>query len=278
MNILCFVRPYPDWDRRRFDLRSGRVEVPAESPVGMSAFGEGTWTLRAADRAAIDVAAALAAADGSGRLTAVALEEPEPDAAEAALREALARGATDALLVTGAEEADAFVASGVLAAVCARQAPLDLVVLAAETPAGLPDEIAPMLAEALGWAQVTRALRLARTPAGFQAEQEWIGGRRTVQTAGPLVVSLLPEPAQPPRYPRPAAIAAAFTAPIETLAADAVAPDAPLVPAVQVRRAALAEALPVERLAGPLDESVAVLTQALRQLGYGAAGPAAPRP
>ena len=79
---VCFVRPFPAWDRPRFDLRTGAVEVPPEAPVGMSAFGEGTWMLGPADRAALDAAVALGAR-WRGHALATARDRARPGRAAA---------------------------------------------------------------------------------------------------------------------------------------------------------------------------------------------------
>jgi electron transfer flavoprotein beta subunit len=277
MNIVCFVRPAPGWDKFRFNLTTGAVEVPQDVPLGVSAFGEGTWVLHPADRAALDAAVTLQAAGGAdGTLTAVAVESEVPDAAETVLREALARGATRAVLVTGAPDADSYVTASALAAVIG-QAPdggkPDLVLLGADAPGGAPDEIGPMLAEDLGWAQITAALALALAPddsAGLRADQQWVAGLRTVEAALPLVVSLLSNAALTPRYPQGGAVLAAYRkGEIERMDVAALgltgANAAQGVRRVIVRRATLGEAPAAERLTGPVEESVAVLLPALRQ-------------
>ncbi|HEX6608908.1 MAG TPA: hypothetical protein VF276_18555 [Chloroflexia bacterium] len=277
MNIVCFVRPAPGWDKFRFNLSTGAVEVPRDVPLGVSAFGEGTWVLHPADRAALDAAATLLAATGAdGTLTVVALESEVPDAAATVLREALARGAARAVLVTGAPDADSYVTASALAAVIG-QAPddgkPDLVVLGADAPGGAPDEVGPMLAEDLGWAQITAALTLAPAPddpAHLRADQQWVAGLRTVDAALPLVVSLLPNAALTPRYARGANVLAAYRkGEIESVDVAALgltgANAAQGVHRVVVRRAALGEAPAAERLTGPVEESVAVLLPALRQ-------------
>jgi electron transfer flavoprotein beta subunit len=277
MNIVCFVRPAPGWDKFRFNLSTGAVEVPQDVPLGVSAFGEGTWVLHPADRAALDAAATLQAATGAdGTLTVVAVESETPDTAETVLREALARGATRAVLVMGARDADSYVTASALAAVIG-QAPdggaPDLVVLGADAPGGAPDEVGPMLAEDLGGAQITAALTLALAPddpARLRADQQWVAGLRTVEGAVPLVVSLLPNAALTPRYPRGADVLAAYRkGQIERVDVAALgltgANAAQGVRRVIVRRAALGEAPAAERLTGPVEESVAVLLPTLRQ-------------
>jgi electron transfer flavoprotein beta subunit len=276
MNIVCFVRPAPGWDKFRFNLSTGAVEVPRDVPLGVSAFGEGTWVLHPADRAALDAATALQAAGAGGTLTAVAVESEVPDAAETVLREALARGATRAVLVTGARDADAYVTASALTAVIGQAGDggkPDLVVLGADAPGGVPDEVGPMLAEDLGWAQITAALTLAPAPddpARLRADQQWVAGLRTVEAALPLVVSLLPNAALTPRYAHGTDVLAAYRkGQIERVDVAALgltgAHAAQGVRRVIVRRAALGEAPAAERLTGPVEESVAVLLPALRQ-------------
>jgi electron transfer flavoprotein alpha/beta subunit len=271
VSALVFVRPYPAWDKLRFDLSSGAAQAPPDAATGLSAFGEGTWTLNPSDRAALDALVGLGAADAGG-VTAVALDAGDAEAAEAALREALARGATRALLITGAAEADSYVISSILAALAGREAAVDLVATGAEAPGGAPDEIAPMLAEALGWPALPAALTLAQDVdgAGLRAETRWGHGSRTLAAPLPAVVSVLPDPALEPRYPTPAATMAAFRAKQVTRVsvADLGLTGADAVdgaPRVIVRRAQLGEPPANERLSGQIEESVAVLLHALRQ-------------
>jgi|GEM_PF-1928922 len=282
MNILFVVRPYPGWDKFRFNLSTGAVEVPDDTAPGLSAFGEGTWVLNPSDRAALDAALAGRGPGAGGDAAAphsiaVALAGEDPTIAEAALREALARGADRAWLIGGAADADSYFTASILAAVVRRQPAaeaIDLVVLGAETPAGGPDEIGPMLAEALGWAGITTATTLAWAPDGaglLRAEQRGPGGPRTVQAAGPAVVSVAANPALPPRYAHGGAVIAAYRQrTVETLALATLglagAGAERSAPRVVVRRAALADSPPNERLTGPIDESVAVLLPALRAL------------
>lgn len=268
MSALVFVRPYPGWDKLRFDLSSGAVQAPPDTATGLSAFGEGTWTLNPSDRAALD---ALAGSGATG-VIAVALDAGDPEAAEAALREALARGASRAVLITGAADADSYVTASILAALTRREVGVDLVAVGAEAPGGAPDEIAPMLAEALGWPALTGALALGPDPngAGVRAETRWGRGGRTVAAPLPVVVSLLPNPALEPRYPTPAATLAAFRDRIvETLAVADLgltgADAAEGAPRTRVRRAQLGDPPAQERLSGQIEESVAVLLHALRQ-------------
>ncbi|MGI8588081.1 MAG: electron transfer flavoprotein subunit beta/FixA family protein [Chloroflexia bacterium] len=272
MNVVVYIRPTPSWDKLRFNLDTGTVELPPDTVVGVSAFAEGVWTLSPSDRAAVEwsvvsgqwsedggqaaVDSSLQAGQPKIGVTAVALETDVQGAAEEVLREAMARGADRAVLISGAEEADSFVAASALAALVRRMSGkdgVDLVLLGAEAPNGAPDEVGPMLAEELGWAGVV--------------------GARTVEASTPAVVSLLPDTDLPPQYAKGGSVIAAYRKKqIETLSLDDLGltgADAEKGSArVIVRRAALAEAPPRELLKDSVEESVAVLVQALRQMGY----------
>ncbi len=283
MKILILVRPAPAWDKLRFDLGSGAVEVPADTLVGLSAFGEGTWTLNGSDRAALDAASSvvrrpsLAAENGTNggagatapsEIIAVALASAPGDAAEAALHEALARGAHRTILVTGAPDADAALTAGVLAALVGRLAGdggLDAVLLGAETPAGAPDEVGPMLTEALGWAGLSAVTALHTADSGSGLHAGTAAGTFALPT--PAVVSLLPNPALTPRYAHGGAVIAAFRKqPIESLALGDLHLPGATTARVTVRRATLGEPPANERLKGSVEESVAVLLGGLRTL------------
>ncbi|MDQ2808575.1 MAG: hypothetical protein M3Z04_16955 [Chloroflexota bacterium] len=285
MSILVFVRPAPAWDKLRFDLSTGAVEVPADTLVGLSAFGEGTWTLNVSDRAALDAAVGLGV-EGQGsevrnganggaeavppQIIAVALASHPADAAEAALREALARGATQAILVTGAPAADAYLTTSVLATLVdhlAIRGGVDTVLLGAETPGDWPDEVGPMLAEALGWASLSAARALQATADGSGLHATTAVG--TFALPRPAVVSLLPNPALSPRYAPGGAVIAAFRKQtVEPLSLADLgltgAGDDLATARVTVRRATLGAPPVSERLNGPVEESVAVLLAGLR--------------
>ena len=286
MRMLVFVRPAPAWDKLRFDLGSGAVEVPADTLVGLSAFGEGTWMLNGADRAALEGGSSVVSRQSSvvsngpaanvgvapAEIIAVALMVEPPDAAEAALREALARGAQRAILVTGAPAADAALTATVLAALVQRLAQaggVDAVLLGAETPADLPDEVGPMLAEALGWAGLSAATALHAAADGPSLHATTAAGLFALPT--PAVISLLPNPALAPRYAHGGAVIAAFRKQaLEPLTlADLGLTDRSSDSAtsrVTVRRATLGAPPANERLNGPVEESVAVLLDGLRNL------------
>ncbi len=279
MRMLVFVRPAPAWDKLRFDLGTGAVEVPADTLVGLSAFGEGTWTLNGADRAALDGGSSVVG-DGTAtaagivsEIIAVALATEPPDAAEAALREALARGARRAILVIGAPDADAYLTTSVLATLVdhlAISGGVDGVLLGAETPAGRPDEVGPMLAEALGWAGLSAvtALHAAEDGPGLHATT----AAGTFALPIPAVVSLLPNSALAPRYAPGGAVIAAFRKqPLEPLTLaelglTGAGGSDPVTSRVTVRRATLGSPPANERLKSSVEESVAVLLDGLRNL------------
>lgn len=277
MNIVVIVRPAPGWEKPRFNLETGDPEIPAGTAVGLSAWGEGTWVLNATDRAALDVALALhEAAGGAGGLTALALAAHDAEAATDVLYEALARGTTRAILVTDPDlAADHGVAATALAAAVrtlALEAPVDLALCGAEAPDGSPDALAPMLAAALEWGQATGATGAVAAESDLlHIQQRWDGATRTVALRLPAVVSVERGGRGPARYTLGAGVMTAYRRhTVETwdrarLGLDA-APELPA-PGVTIRRNALADASAGERLAGPVEESVAVLIQGLKGQG-----------
>jgi electron transfer flavoprotein beta subunit len=310
MNIVIIVRPAPGWEKPRFNLETGAPEIPPGTAVGLSAWGEGTWVLNQTDRDAIDVALDLrdgveehkqtmqgereqvfgvellkeAVANNptslEWNLTTVAIATGEPAAATDILYEALARGANRAILIDDPElGSDATVSATAIAAAVralAVEQEIDLVLMGAQAPDGSPDVVAPMVAAALGWSQMTGAEQLFHNlieGGRLQAQQLWDGAWRTLAVRLPAVISVVRQwHWAPARYTLGAGIMAAYRQrKVEVwdqarLGLDTAAPEQ-LTPGVTIRRNALADAAAGERLAGPVEESVAVLLQGLKGQG-----------
>src|SRR4051794_9163383 len=113
MNIIVIVRPAPGWEKPRFNMERGEPEISEGTAVGLSAWGEGTWVLNATDRAAIDAALRLREeTQDAGSVIALGLAAHDPAATPDVLYEALARGATRAVLVNDPElSSDGFVSA-----------------------------------------------------------------------------------------------------------------------------------------------------------------------
>ena len=278
MNTIFIVRPAPGWEKPRFNMQTGEPEASAGAAVDLSAWGEGTWVLNPTDRAAIDAVQELSGA-GEDACIALALSAADPAAAPAALYEALARGADRAILFTGEVHPVDPLAAAMHLAVAIRRliagmGGIDLVVCGAEAPDGAPDALAPLLAAALGWPQVTAALAVQGPDpesGRLTAWQEWDGAVRQVTVQSPAVISFQAPPGGPTRYMPGARVLAAFRGgEIETWSRARLEPhsgEPEPAERVAVRRNALADAPAGERLTGPVEESVAVLLQGLKGQG-----------
>ncbi len=276
MNIVVIVRPAPGWEKPRFNMQTGEPEVSPGTAVGLLAWGEGTWVLNPSDRNALDLALTLAENEADSKVTALALAVHDPAAAQEALYAALARGATGAILLdTPDYGSDPAVAATVLAAAIRKigaDAPVDLVVSGAEAPDGGPDPLVPMLAEALGWSQITGVSRLTIGESPLRAELVSDNGTRTLEARLPTVVSVARQVSGPARYTHLGRELVAYrkqgidTWDTARLGLDEAAAGA-LTPRTVIRRNALADAPTGERLTGPVEESVAVVLQSLKAQG-----------
>ncbi|MBN1659611.1 MAG: hypothetical protein JXA93_14490 [Anaerolineae bacterium] len=166
-----------------------------------------------ASKAAIEAALRLQeAAGGDSTVTAISAG---PARAEDALREALAMGAGEAVLLTGEGFADADVAgvARILAAAVAKLGGADVVVAGSASSDSGGGQIGPRLAEALDYAQVTGAYEVTGPASGaegaLQATRRWGSGYAAVQVPLPAVVTVASE-AFPPRYPPGARIMSAY--------------------------------------------------------------------
>jgi len=151
------------------------------------------------DKNALEAALQLKDADESVEVIAVSLGLARADDA---LREALAMGADAAYLLSDDTLAgvDARGAALALAAAVRKIGDVALVVtgsVALDTGGG---QMAPRLAEALGWPQVTGVWGFVVDDGTLRAKRAWGDGYLEVETALPAVLAVLPE-ANKPRYP-----------------------------------------------------------------------------
>ena len=157
-------------------------------------------------KAAIE--AALRLKTEGDRVIAISMGKPQADDA---LREALAMGCDEALLLTDKafKEADISVTARVLALAVEKLGGADLIVAgraSGDTGAG---QIGPRLAEALGYTQVTDVYALAAEDGMIQATRRWGDGYATVEAALPAVVTVAPEGFRP-RYAHGARIMSVY--------------------------------------------------------------------
>jgi electron transfer flavoprotein beta subunit len=150
-----------------------------------------------ASKAALEAALQVKDASG-GQVSALCMGPPRADDA---LREALAMGCDAAYLLCDEafEPADASVAAHILKAALDRMGGADLVVAGQESTDTGSGQIAPRLAEALDYAQVTAACSLQVSGSKLVAVRQWSASYARVQVSLPAVVAVAPS-AFRPRY------------------------------------------------------------------------------
>jgi electron transfer flavoprotein beta subunit len=141
-----------------------------------------------------------------------------PERATEALRKGLSMGADDAILISDSSLAgsDALATSKVLAEVI-KSGGFDLVFCGTESTDARMSVIPAMLAERLGWAQLSFAGSVTVDPASSRVEIARMtdAGVETMSANFPAVVSVI-EKINEPRYPSFKGIMAAKKKPIET--------------------------------------------------------------
>lgn len=157
---------------------------------------------------AMDAGGGQAQSRGPAEVVAVSMGPPQ---AEEALREALAMGCDAATLVTDKAfaQADISVVSRILARTIEKVGAADLVFAgqtAADTGSG---QIGPRVAEALGYAHVTKVVGCTLADSGLRVTRLWGHAHAEVSVLLPAVLSVAPE-AFPPRLPHGARIMSAY--------------------------------------------------------------------
>ena len=189
MNIVVCVKQTPD------------TAATLSVVNGKASWGDAPLVLNPWDEYAVEQALLSKEAEG-GKVTAICLG---PEAAEEALKQALAMGCDDAILVhdPAFETADSLVASNVLAAAIRKVDPADLVFFgkaAVDTDTGITG---PQVARRLGWASLNLVAAIPELSAEAQTitvERLLEEGRQVVSGTLPAVVSVVKE-LNEPRYP-----------------------------------------------------------------------------
>ncbi len=156
------------------------------------------YIINPADKCALEAALRLKDAHGA-EVIALSLGRPSADDA---LREALAMGADDAVLISDQALAgiDAPTAAVVLARAVERLAPYDLV-LTGQTAADTGGDQTPgRLAELLGLPQVLQAITLTLEEGRLKVVRLWDGSPIMVAVSPPALIAVSPQ-APPARYP-----------------------------------------------------------------------------
>ncbi|MCX6432468.1 MAG: electron transfer flavoprotein subunit beta/FixA family protein, partial [Actinobacteria bacterium] len=212
MKIAVCVKQVPDtWAEKRL--------LPEDSTLDRdSADG----VMNELDEYAVEEALKLVEAHG-GEVVVVTMG---PERAAETVRKALSMGADSGIHILDAalHGSDAIATSAVLAAALSGRA-IDLVIFGSESTDARMSVVPAMVAERLGWAQLTFAQRVDVTDTDVTIDRVTETGFTTVTGALPCVVSVV-EKINEPRYPSFKGIMAAKKKPVETLSVSDTGVDA----------------------------------------------------
>ncbi|GAA4886630.1 MULTISPECIES: electron transfer flavoprotein subunit beta/FixA family protein [Saccharopolyspora] len=204
MNIVVLVKQVPDTYSER-KLTDADHTLDRESADAV---------LDEINERAVEEALQLTEAHG-GEVTAVCMG---PDRATDAIRKALSMGAHKAVHLS--DEAlhgtDAPATARALAKVIGAQESVDLVVAGNEATDGRSGAVPAMIAEALGWPQLTFARKVEVDGSTVRITRETDAGLVDVEASTPAVVSVT-EKINEPRYPSFKGIMAAKKKPVSVL-------------------------------------------------------------
>jgi electron transfer flavoprotein beta subunit len=157
-----------------------------------------TWAISAYDEYAVELALERKDADPQTTVTAVSLG---PTRARDALRQALAMGCDDAILVGGqaAETLSGLAVARALAKVVEEAKP-DLVLCGRQASDDDQGFVGPALAEVLGWPHVATVTKFASADGAIDVWKEIEGGHEVWRASGPAVLTVQKSEKEP-RYP-----------------------------------------------------------------------------
>ena len=189
MNIVVCVKQTPD------------TAATLSVVDGKASWGDAPLVLNPWDEYAVEQALLTKEAEG-GKVTAICLG---PEAAEEALKQALAMGCDEAILVMDPafEAADSLVASRVLAAAIRKLDPPDLVFFGKAAVDSDTEVTGPQVARRLGWASLNLVAAVPELDASAKTitvERLIEEGRQVVSGNLPAIVSVVKE-LNEPRYP-----------------------------------------------------------------------------
>ncbi|MFN3428587.1 MAG: electron transfer flavoprotein subunit beta/FixA family protein [Candidatus Sericytochromatia bacterium] len=202
MNIVVCVKQVPEVQNVGLDRTTGYARRDQAKGV-----------VNLADRHALELGLALKAAAG-GNLIALCMG---PAGADQALRQALAVGFDEAYLVTDAALAgsDTAVTTRVLAEAIRKLPDVGLVLTGELSIDGATAQIAPRLAEALGWPVVTSVYEASLEGGTLKAGRNGEGRREQVEATGALVLSVSLDSPKP-RIPNAMGVMKAAKKPLTT--------------------------------------------------------------
>ncbi|MFA4835002.1 MAG: electron transfer flavoprotein subunit beta/FixA family protein [Dehalococcoidia bacterium] len=180
MKIIVCIKQVPSGARVPIDPRTGAlVREGCPSDINRD------------DKHAIEEALLLRSKHG-GSVTAVTMGPPQ---AEESLREALAMGVDEAVLLSDRDfaGADTFVTSYVLAAAIKKLGRFDLILCGKQTSDGDTAQVGPQLAEELDLPQITYARRIQIKDKTLQAQRSLSDGYEVIEAQLPALVTVARE-------------------------------------------------------------------------------------
>ncbi len=203
-NIVVLVKQVPDTYSER-KLTEGDYTLDRDSADAV---------LDEINERAVEEALLIKEAQG-GEVTVVSVG---PDRAAEAIRKALSMGADKAVHVSdpALHGADVFQTARVLAAVVTRAGDVDLIIAGNESSDGSGGAVPAVLAELLGYPQLTHARKVELDGTTIKVDRETEEGITHLEASLPAVVSV-GEKINEPRYPSFKGIMAAKKKPVDTL-------------------------------------------------------------
>jgi electron transfer flavoprotein beta subunit len=212
MKVAVCVKQVPDtWAEKR--LREADARLDRESADGV---------MNELDEYAVEEALQLIEANG-GEVVVISMG---PERASETVRKALSMGADAGIHVVDDTlgGSDAVATSAVIAKAIEGRG-FDLVIFGSESTDARMSVVPAMVAERLGWAQLTFAQKVEISGGEVSIERVTENGFATVTAATPAVVSVV-EKINEPRYPSFKGIMAAKKKPVESLTAAELGLDA----------------------------------------------------
>lgn len=203
MKVAVCVKQVPDtWAEKK--LREGDARLDRESADGV---------MNELDEYAVEEALQLVEANG-GEVVVISMG---PERAAETVRKALSMGADAGIHVVddALGGSDAIATSAVIAQAIEGRG-FDLVIFGSESTDARMSVVPAMVAERLGWAQLTFAQKVQVSGTDVSVERVTENGFASVSAAMPAVVSVV-EKINEPRYPSFKGIMAAKKKPVESL-------------------------------------------------------------
>jgi electron transfer flavoprotein beta subunit len=203
-NIVVLVKQVPDTYSER-KLSEGDFTLDRDSADAV---------LDEINERAVEEALKITEAQG-GEVTVVSVG---PDRASEAIRKALSMGADKAVHVSdpALHGADVLQTANVLAAAIKRAGEVDLVIAGNESSDGSGGAVPAILAELLGYPQLTHARKVELDGGTIRVDRETEEGITHLEASLPAVISV-GEKINEPRYPSFKGIMAAKKKPVDTL-------------------------------------------------------------